>query len=136
MATGYSGTPLVRKLGIKAGMTCAIVNPPENYRNLLVGLPHDVAFVESIGDDLDFVHVFVRESDGLSQLLATLRGRIAQDGMIWVSWPKKTSKVATDLTGEVVRQAGLLAQLVDIKVCAVDEVWSGLKFVIPKADRR
>lgn len=83
----------------------------------------------------DFVHLFVREADGLESRLAALRKRIHPAGMIWVSWPKKASGVPTDVNGNVVRDAGLGAGLVDIKICAVDEIWSGLKFVIPRANR-
>jgi hypothetical protein len=136
VAAGYSGTPLVKKLGIKGGMTCAVMNPPENYWDLLVGLPDDLTVADASSTGLDFAHLFVQEREGLGERLGMLRGRIAQDGMLWVSWPKKASKVQTDLTEDVVRQAGLSAGLVDVKVCAVDEVWSGLKFVIRRADRR
>lgn len=136
MPAGYSGTPLVRKLGLKAGMTCAFLDPPQNYRDLLVGRPDDLTIAGPDATDLDFVHIFVQEQEGLEERLRTLRGRIAQDGMIWVSWPKKASKVETDVTGDVVRRAGLAARLVDVKVCAVDEIWSGLKFVIRREDRR
>jgi hypothetical protein len=136
MAAGYSGTPLVRKLGIREGMTCAPVDPPDHYWELLVGLPEDVTVVDAATAGVDFVHLFVREKKDLRTRLRRLRSAIAQNGMIWVSWPKQASKVATDVTGDVVRQAGLSAGLVDVKVCAVDDVWSGLKFVIPKADRR
>ncbi|MEX1257150.1 MAG: DUF3052 family protein [Gemmatimonadota bacterium] len=136
MTAGYSGTPLVQKLGIKPGMRCAVLGPPEHYRDLLIGLPDDVNFVGESASGLDFVHLFVRGEDGLMDRLRRLREKIAQNGMIWVSWPKKAAGVRTDLTEDLVRQAGLSAGLVDVKVCAVDEIWSGLKFVIRKADRR
>jgi hypothetical protein len=136
MAAGYSGTPLVRKLGIKAGMTCAILDPPEHYWELLVGLPDDLQVVDASVAGLDFVHFFVTEKKDLGTRLRGLRSTIAQGGMIWVSWPKKASRVETDVTEDIVRQAGLSAGLVDVKVCAVDETWSGLKLVIPKSDRR
>lgn len=132
---GYSGTPLVRKLGIKAGMTLALVDPPEHYWDLLVAAPDDLTILDVSTPGLEFVHVFVRERKGLAERLKMLRASIAQNGMVWVSWPKKASGVATDVTGQVVRDAGLAAGLVDVKVCAVDETWSGLKFVIPRADR-
>jgi hypothetical protein len=136
MAAGYSGTPLVRKLGFRSGMKCAVLDPPENYWDLLEGLPGDLEIGDPSTPDLAFVHLFVRRRKGLEDRLGTLRGRIAQDGMIWVSWPKKASGVETDVTGDEVRRSGLAAGLVDVKVCAVDEIWSGLKLVIPKADRR
>ena len=135
MTAGYSGTPLFRKLGIKADMTCAAIDAPPEYEALLNGLPDGVRFDTDVLGPLDFVHVFVDEAAGLAHRLAVLRERIAPDGMIWVSWPKKASGVETDVTGNVVRDAGLGAGLVDIKVCAVDETWSGLKFVIPVAER-
>lgn len=135
-AAGYSGTPLVRKLGIKAGMSCAAINAPRHYRSLLVGLPDDVTILDRATSGHDLVHVFVRARQDLVELLQTLRARIAPNGMIWVSWPKKASRVETDVTEDVVRAAALSARLVDVKVCAVDETWSGLKLVIRKADRR
>lgn len=135
MAAGYSGTPLFKKLGLKPGMTCEALDPPEYYDDLVTGLPADVRFAHRSKATLDFVHLFVREADGLESRLAALRKRIHPAGMIWVSWPKKTSGVPTDVNGNVVRDAGLGAGLVDIKICAVDEIWSGLKFVIPRANR-
>jgi hypothetical protein len=117
-------------------MTCAAIDAPPAYEILLDGLPDGVSFDTDVRGPLDFVHVFVDEAAGLRARLANLRQRIAPDGMIWVSWPKKASGVKTDVNGNVVRDAGLGAGLVDIKVCAVDETWSGLKFVIPRAQRR
>lgn len=136
VTAGYSGTPLVKKLGVKRGMVCAIIDPPEHYWQLLIDPPEDMMLVPPTTTGLDFVHLFVTGAEGLHQTLDTLRGRIAQSGMIWVSWPKRASRIPTTVTEDVVRAAALLAGLVDIKVCAVDEVWSGLKLVIPKADRR
>ncbi len=132
---GYSGTPLARKLGIKADMTCAAIDAPPEYEALLDGLPDGVRFDTDVRGPLDFVHVFVDKAAGLGPRLTALRDSIAPNGMIWVSWPKKASGVKTDVNGNVVRDAGLGAGLVDIKVCAVDETWSGLKFVIPRAQR-
>lgn len=135
MTAGYSGTPLVRKLGLKSGMACALLDVPDHYWELLVEPPEDLRVVDPASSDIDFVHLFVREGEGLQERLRTQRERIAQNGMIWVSWPKKASKVRTDVDESVVRRAGLSVGLVDIKVCAVDETWSGLKFVIPKSER-
>ncbi|MDZ7778557.1 MAG: DUF3052 family protein [Gemmatimonadota bacterium] len=135
MPTGYSGTPLVRKLGLKPGMRCRAIEPPEDYAELLGDLPDGVRFLERSSDALHFVHLFVREAAGLQRQLRELRGSIAPNGMIWVSWPKKASGVETDVNGNVVRDAGLGAGLVDIKICAVDDTWSGLKFVIPRIRR-
>ncbi len=136
MAAGYSGTPLVRKLGLRAGMTCGLVDAPAGYWDLRGDLPEDVRVVPPDGDGLDFVHVFVRELAGLQEHLRQLRSSIAQDGMVWVSWPKKASGIRTDVTEDRVREAALAEGLVDVKVCAVDDVWSGLKLVIRRADRR
>lgn len=136
MTAGYSGTPLVKKLGIKSGMTYSVVDPPAHYRELLVGLPQDLTLAGRSGTGIDFVHLFVKKSEGLGPRLAALRERLSQNGMIWVSWPKKASGVATNLTEDIIREAGISVGLVDVKVCAVDETWSGLKFVIPRALRR
>ncbi|HEX6307410.1 MAG TPA: DUF3052 family protein [Longimicrobiales bacterium] len=133
--SGYSGTPLARKLGIRAGMTAAIIHPPENYEALLPGLASEVTLTDASTAGLDFVHIFLRDAQALAEQLLFLRSRIVSNGMIWVSWPKKASGIRTDLSEDVVRVAGLEAGLVDVKVCAVDETWSALKFVIPKADR-
>lgn len=135
MPAGYSGTPLLRKLGLAPGMRCVIIDAPVDYWGLVDADPRRMIVLEDGAADIDFVHLFVRERAGLRERLTSLRGRIAQDGMIWVSWPKRASKVATDLTEDVVRGAGLAAGLVDVKVCALDEVWSGLKLVIRRADR-
>ena len=136
MTAGYSGTPLVKKLGIREGMTWAVVDAPDHYLELLPGLPSGLTRAPADAPGVDFVHLFVRASDGLEARLRALRGSMAQDGMVWVSWPKKASGVATDVTGDVVRSAALAAGLVDVKVCAVDDTWSGLKLVIRTADRR
>lgn len=135
MPAGYSGTPLARKLGLKPGMTCAVLDPPPGYHDLLADPPEGLTWTDGAADGLDFVHLFVREGDGLRDRMTGLRGRIARDGMIWVSWPKKRAGVPTAIDGNRVRAEGLAAGLVDVKVCAVDDTWSGLKFVIRKADR-
>lgn len=136
-AAGYSGTPLIKKLGIKPGHRLLVVDPPANYWDLLGELPGEVEVKgPSSRARLDFVHVFASEARGLRRRLGSLRRRISEDGMVWVSWPKKSSGVETDVDGNVVRRAGLAAGLIDVKVCAVDETWSALKFVIPVKDRR
>lgn len=133
---GYSGTPLPRKLGIKPGMRCVLLDAPAHYHDLLSDdLPDDVTFATSPAPGDAFVHLFTDRAAGLEDRLRGLRSSIARDGMVWVSWPRKASGVATDVTGDVVREAGLAAGLVDVKVCAVDETWSGLKFVIRRAER-
>ena len=132
---GYSGTPLVQKLGIKGGMKGAVVGAPADYRRLVTGLPADVSLVERGDATLDFIHVFVTERRVLEREIPRVKKLMKPEGMIWVSWPKRASKVQTDVTEDVVRELALRAGLVDVKVCAIDEVWSGLKLVIRAADR-
>jgi hypothetical protein len=132
---GYSGTPLSKKLGIKPGARLCFVNAPPGYAALLEPLPEDVSIVRDEGHALDLVHGFVKWRVDLIELIDLYRTRIKQDGAIWVSWPKKAAKVATDVTEDTVREIALPLGLVDIKVCAVDEVWSGLKLVIRKENR-
>ena len=133
MATnsGYSGTPLAKKLGIKNGFTVSLINAPDHYFDLFDDMPPDVAFKSDAGSVKDLVHLFVKEADTFFLLLPQLRQQIKPNGIIWVSWPKKSSKVPTDITEDTIRNFALSIDLVDIKVCAVDEVWSGLKLVIP-----
>ena len=132
---GYSETPLVKKLGIKPGFDVAFVNPPEDFVKQLE-LPSDVNIrSKSKSKHLDFILVFVKSQKDLITALAQAAPKIKPNGMLWVSWPKKTSGVLTDVTENIVRDIGLAAGLVDVKVCAIDEVWSGLKFVYRLKDR-
>lgn len=135
LAAGYSGTPLVKKLGIKADNRIAFVHAPDHYMALLGALPAGVVICELAQGNLDFVHAFYEEREQLVAEFAQLAASIAKHGMIWVSWPKKASNVATDITGNDVREIGLQVGLVDVKVAAVDDVWSGLKFMYRKRDR-
>jgi len=130
---GYSGTPLVKKLGIKPGQSVYFLNTPDHYLDLLVDLPRDIV----IGGDApyDFIHAFTRRQTDLFAALPHLKHLMKKDGMLWVSWPKKASKLATDLDGNIVREFGLKSGLVDVKVAAIDEDWSGLKFVYRVEDR-
>src|ERR1043166_4759049 len=132
---GYSGTPLIKKLGIKPDFCVAFINAPDDFVKQLE-LPVTVK-VKSIArsDDFDLIHVFVKGQQNLANAFAQYSRRIKPNGMFWISWPKKTSGVPTDLNENVVRDIGLAAGLVDVKVCAVDDVWSGLKFVYRLADR-
>jgi len=132
---GYSGTPLVKKLGIKPDFKTVFVNPPTNFVNQL-GLPSSVK-VRSLSKskDLDFILLFVKTRTALTVALDQCAHKLKINGMIWVSWPKQASGVTTDLKENVVRDLGLAAGLVDVKVCAVDEIWSGLKFVYRLKDR-
>jgi hypothetical protein len=130
---GYSGTPLVEKLGIKPGARLQFVSEPKELAGLLGELP-DGSWVASRGA-LDFALLFVKAESDLRKGFARLRDRLEPNGMLWVAWPKKASGVATDLTEGVVRTFGLESGLVDVKVCAVDDTWSGLKFVRRLKDR-
>jgi hypothetical protein len=134
-SAGYSGTPLARKLGIRPGMAVALLNAPEAFEDTLGELPGHVRIYRRLGGHRDAVVVFVTRRAVLSRRLADLRAAIAPAGMIWVAWPKRASKVDTDLTENVVRELALPTGLVDILVCAIDETWSGLKLVIRKALR-
>ena len=132
---GYSGKPLSQKLGIQPGFRIFAANAPKPYGDIVGPLPDGARVVTRVAASLDMVHLFATQARGLSGKLKRLRAVIAPDGMIWVSWPKKASGVATDLSDVVVRGVGLPLGLVDVKVSAVDETWSGLKFVIPVAQR-
>ena len=133
--TGYSKTPLVKKLGIKSGFSVYFANPPEDYAVTLGDLPENVKICQSAVDNLDFIQFFTKDFGELTEQFPILMRLIKSDGMIWVSWPKKASKVQTDVNENLVRKVGLENGLVDVKVCAIDEVWSGLKFVYRLEDR-
>ena len=135
MPAGYSGTPLVKKLGLRAGHRARVVDAPDHYLDLLGTLPGDVTFAKTTRGAFDFIHLFSTRAADLRRRLPTLRNALEPDGLLWISWPKKTSSIASDLDGNGVRAIGLDAGLVDVKVCAVDEDWSGLKFVYRKRDR-
>ncbi len=130
MTAGYAGTPLARKLGLKPGQVAWLFNMPDSVRAEI----GEVGLVEAAGihPGLEVAHVFVTERVELERLLAELRGTIAPNGMVWVSWPKKAAKVPTDITEDTIREVALPMGFVDVKVCAVDETWSGLKLVIRK----
>ena len=132
--SGYSGTPLVKKLGIKEGFTVSIFNQPDYYFNLFTDLPQ-IKITKDKKLQKDFIHYFVTEEKDLVKDITPLKEQIVQNGMIWISWPKKSAKVKTDITEDVIRNIALKNGLVDVKVCAVDEVWSGLKLVIPVKER-
>ena len=131
---GYSGTPLVKKLGIKPGANIVFLNAPSGYVNEL-DLPSDVTLNSESGKPIDFAQLFVKDSRELERKFSQYAKRLNAAGMLWVSWPKKSSGVSTDLSENVVRDIGLAAGLVDVKICAVNEVWSGLKFVFRLKDR-
>jgi hypothetical protein len=132
-AAGYSGTPLVKKLGVKPGMRVAVLGAPEGFlEDTLGAVPDDVAVSARLGGRKDMVIFFTTQRARLEGKLEALRAAIAPDGMVWVAWPKKAAKVATDMTEDVVRAVVLPTGLVDVKVCAIDATWSGLKIVIRK----
>ncbi len=132
---GYSGTPLAKKLGIKHGFHIRLINAPDHYFDLFTDLPPELVFEDSGNKKLDFIHFFTKEKAEYESLLPQLLQQLKPAGMIWASWPKKSSKVVTDITEDIIRTYALQTGLVDIKVCAVDDVWSGLKLVIPVKDR-
>jgi hypothetical protein len=132
---GYSGTPLNKKLGIKENASALVLNAPKNYFDLVSPLPDGFKVVKTPKSELDFIHVFVKESKIFQSSFLKLKKFLKKDGMLWISWPKKSSKVETDLDENIIRDFGLANGLVDVKICAVDEVWSGLKFVYRVKDR-
>lgn len=132
---GYSGKPLAQKLGVKAGLTVAALNAPRNYRALLRPLPPGVKIQPKLARTAPFIHFFSARRAELARRFPSFARALTPDGTLWISWPKGTSGVATDLTEDVVRTIGLATGLVDVKVCAVDDVWSGLKFVRRLQDR-
>ena len=129
---GYSGTPLARKLGVVEGVIVVTKNAPDEYARLLEPLPPGVRFEKAHSQATDIVHIFISRKTELKKHLEALRHAVRSDCAIWVSWPKKASKVPTDITDETIRELALPLGLVDIKVCAVNEIWSGLKLVIRK----
>jgi hypothetical protein len=135
---GYSGTPLATKLGIKDDFRAALLHVPDDVKTELRDALRKCRIQHITNRDLDFVFLFAKSCAGLEFELVSASKALAPAGMLWISWPKKASGVATDLTEDVVRQSGLDAGLVDVKVCevcAVTDVWSGLKFVIPVKNR-
>jgi len=132
---GYSSTPLAKKLGIKEGSRIVLVNAPKDFQSYLGELPDGVEFVQHPAKSLDIVLFFVVTERVLARDFARLAGKLGPNGMIWIAWPKKSSGVTTDLVFERVQRIGLDAGLVDVKICAIDETWSGLKFVYHLQDR-
>jgi hypothetical protein len=130
--TGYSGTPLAKKLGIGVNARVCTKNAPAKYIQLLEPLPSGVSFHAKPSESTDVVHVFVDRKSALSKELAELRKKLRGSAVVWISWPKKSSKVPTDITEDIIRDVALPLGFVDIKVCAVSEVWSALKLVVRK----
>ena len=130
---GYSGTPLAKKLGIKPGTAIFAIGAPGEYRDWLDPLPEDVSFVARAPKGVcDIVHLFANSRAAFERDLAKARKSLAPDGALWVSWYKKSAKIPTDLTEDVIRAGALKTDLVDVKVCAVTDIWSGLKLVVRK----
>ena len=132
---GYSGTPLAKKLGIRSGHRVALVGAPEDFAGELEPLPEGVALRRDLRGERDVLLFFAPDAARLDRRLPTLRRALAEDGGLWIAWPKKSSGVPTDLDFDAVQRRGLALGLVDNKVCAVDEVWSALRFVVRRADR-
>jgi hypothetical protein len=132
---GYSGTPLAKKLGIKEGSRIALVNAPKDFESELGELPDNVQFIRRPAKSLDIILFFVLTERALMRDFSKLAARLTTNGMLWIAWPKKSSGVETDLSEPRVQRIGLDAGLVDVKVCAIDETWSGLKFVYRLKDR-
>lgn len=132
--TGYSGTPLAKKLGIRYGFRIRIVNAPEYYDELFTDMPDHVIYDDRKGR-CDLIHYFTKEASQLKNDIDKLRNAIVPNGMIWISWPKKSSRIASDITEDTIRDLAITHGLVDVKVCSVNEIWSGLKLVIPLNQR-
>jgi len=133
--SGYSGTPLLKKLGIKPGFRIYISEPPEDYYSWLAPLPDEIVVNEKLAGEFDFIHLFVKTNKAFQRQFLRSAGKLKKNGMLWISWPKRASKVPTDLDENIIRDFGLQNGLVDVKVCAIDETWSGLKFVFRLQDR-
>jgi hypothetical protein len=133
---GYSGTPLAQKLGIKLAMTVIVINEPANYRQLLGEDADGVEFSDRTTSDSNFVHLFTTRRSELEKQLSRLRMKIPDMCTVWVSWPKKSAGVPTDITEDVIRAVALPLGFVDVKVCAIDETWSGLKLMVRRANRK
>jgi hypothetical protein len=132
---GYSGTPLIKKLGVKEGFRIGLVQAPRTFLKTLGKLPDKSKVVSSLTPPLDLIIVFVDAERALRARFPVLAEKLTANGMIWVAWPKKSSGVATDLSFDSVQRIGLDCGLVDVKICAIDETWSGLKFVYRVRDR-
>jgi len=132
---GYSGTPLLKKLGIRPGARVLLLNAPAGYLALLGPLPADVTLLFAPAGTLDFIQLFSRESAEVAEWFPRLKAALAPAGALWISWPKRAARMPTDLSENLIRDIGLRQGLVDVKICAVDASWSGLKFVYRLQDR-
>ncbi len=132
---GYSATPLAKKLGIKPGFKMHLINAPDYYFRLFTDIPSDIQLLKDKKSKKNFIHLFAKDVKMYETHIHDLRNEIEQDGIIWISWYKRSAKIPTDLTQDIIRNTALLIGLVDVKVCAVDDLWSGLKLVIPLKNR-
>ncbi len=132
---GYSDTPLINKLGIKVGLNMTVLNAPAHYDQLIGDWPVGVSVSRSLDETFAFIHYFTQSKLELEQQFPDLVAHLDKRGMLWVSWPKKASGMESDLDDNVIREIGLANGLVDVKVAAIDEVWSGIKFVYRLKDR-
>jgi hypothetical protein len=136
MASGYSGKTTIQKLGIIEGMKLCVINSPSGYESIIGDLPAEVSISNKLSGNFDMIHIFCTEERLLKQKLESAKKHVKINGMIWVSWPKKSSGIITGINENIIRETGLNAGMVDVKVCAVDENWSGLKFVFRLKDRK
>lgn len=132
---GYSGTPLAKKIGVREGISIWLVNPPDYYFDLFTDMPEKIKVLKKRSEQIDMIHFFTNSQKELVEQLPLLKKQIAKNGMIWVSWPKKAAKIETDVTEDNIRDCALRIGLIDVKVCAVNDTWSGLKLVIPVKER-
>ena len=132
--TGYSGTPLAKKLGLKEGYKVQLYHQPKNYFELFTDLPENLNILEEQGQ-ADFIHLFCTTLEELAKVVDQYKPNLKKDGTLWISWPKGKSKIPTDLKRDPIREHLLEIGLVDVKVAAIDQDWSGLKFVYRKVDR-
>jgi len=136
MFADYSRKSLEERLGIREGFKIIILNPPEDYDKTLGELPKGVLVAKALKGPLDFVHFFTKKRDELESKFPILKQKLSQNGMLWISWPRDSSNMETDLNENIVREIGLKNGLVDVKISAIDEIWSGLKFVYRIKDRK
>ena len=133
--TNFDAADLAKKLGIKEGFSIKLINAPAYYLKLFLDFPSDTTIIKDSKTKVDFIHFFPFNAEELNNKILVLKNQLKPDGMIWISWYKKSAKIATDVTEDIIRSIALKNGLVDIKVCAVDESWSALKLVIPLKDR-
>ena len=132
----YSGTPLGKKLGFRNNFKVRIIHAPDNYFDLLTDFPKTIQIIQDTHIKKNLIHYFSKNAEEFYSMLPELKSEIESNGMIWVSWPKKSSKIYSDLTEDFIRNYALKIGLVDIKICSVDDIWSGLKLVIPVKHRK